>query len=90
MSGDKKNIGSEAALPIKAPADAEITPEPYAPRDATRAEKEEIVYLSLPNLHPFKTHPFGVRDDAEMQRACGISQGGGCQSARTGASLNTG
>ena len=29
--------------------------------------KEEIVYLNLSDLHPFKNHPFGVRDDAEMQ-----------------------
>ena len=29
--------------------------------------KEEIVYLNLSELHPFKNHPFGVRDDAEMQ-----------------------
>ena len=47
-----------------APAGAEVTPEPSAPRDATRAEKEEIVYLNLSDLHPFKNHPFGVRDDA--------------------------
>ncbi len=33
-----------------APAGAEVTPEPSAPRDATRAEKEEIVYLSLSDL----------------------------------------
>ena len=50
-----------------APTGAEVTPEPSAPRDATRAEKEEIVYLNLSDLHPFKNHPFGVRDDAEMQ-----------------------
>ena len=50
-----------------APAGAEVTPEPSAPRDATRAKKEEIVYLNLSDLHPFKNHPFGVRDDAEMQ-----------------------
>ena len=50
-----------------APAGMEVTPEPSAPRDATRAEKEEIVYLNLSDLHPFKNHPFGVRDDAEMQ-----------------------
>ena len=37
------------------------------PRDATRAEKEEIVYLNLSELFPFKDHPFGVRDDAEMK-----------------------
>ena len=40
---------------------------PPTPRDATRAEKEEIVYLDLSDLHPFKDHPFGVRDDAEMK-----------------------
>ena len=44
-----------------APAGAEITPEPSAPRDATRAEKEEIVYLNLSDLHPFKNHPALVR-----------------------------
>ena len=63
-----------------APAGAEVTPEPSAPRDATRAEKEEIVYLNLADLHPFKNHPFGVRDDAEMQglvesvKAAGVNQ----------------
>ena len=63
-----------------APAGAEVTPEPSAPRDATRAEKEEIVYLNLVDLHPFKNHPFGVRDDAEMQglvesvKAAGVNQ----------------
>ena len=34
-----------------APAGTEVTPEPSAPRDATRAEKEEIVYLNLSDLH---------------------------------------
>ena len=63
-----------------APAGTEVTPEPSAPRDATRAEKEEIVYLNLVDLHPFKNHPFGVRDDAEMQglvesvKAAGVNQ----------------
>ena len=40
---------------------------PPEPRDATRAEKEEIVYLNLSELFPFKDHLFGVRDDAEMK-----------------------
>ena len=40
-----------------APTGAEVTPEPSAPCDATRAEKEEIVYLNLSDLHPFKNHP---------------------------------
>ena len=63
-----------------APAGTEVTPEPSAPRDATRAKKEEIVYLNLSDLHPFKNHPFGVRDDAEMQglvesvKAAGVNQ----------------
>ena len=63
-----------------APAGAEVTPEPSAPRDATRPVKEEIVYLNLSDLHPFKNHPFGVRDDAEMQglvesvKAAGVNQ----------------
>ena len=55
-------------------------PEPAQPRDATRAVKEEVVYLNLSDLHPFKDHPFGVRDDAEMQglvesvRSGGVNQ----------------
>ena len=64
-----------------APAKEEAPPlEPPQPRDATRAEKEEIVYLDLSELHPFKDHPFGVRDDAEMQglvesvRSGGVNQ----------------
>ncbi|WP_074142461.1 ParB/RepB/Spo0J family partition protein [Clostridioides difficile] len=42
--------------------------------------KEEIVYLNLSELHPFQDHPFGVRDDAEMQglvesvKAAGVNQ----------------
>ena len=71
--------------PAKAPAEAAKAdppaPEvPPAPRDATRAVKEEIVYINLSELHPFKEHPFGVRDDAEMQglvesvRSGGVNQ----------------
>ena len=54
----------EKPAPAKTEAPA---PEPPAPRDASRGEKEEIVYLNLSDLYPFKDHPFGVRDDAEMQ-----------------------
>ena len=55
-------------------------PEPAQPRDTTRAEKEEVIYLNLSDLHPFKDHPFGVRDDAEIQglvesvRSGGVNQ----------------
>ena len=69
-----------------APAGAEVTPEPSAPRDATRAEKEEIVYPNLSDLHPFKNHPFGVRDDAEMQGLVESVKAAGGRSARAGAS----
>ena len=54
-------VKEEAAAPPPAPEP------PPQPRDATRAEKEEIVYLKLSELFPFKDHPFGVRDDAEMK-----------------------
>ena len=69
-----------------APAGAEVTPEPSASRDATRAEKEEIVYLNLSDLHPFKNHPVGVRDDAEMQGLVESVKAAGGRSARAGAS----
>ena len=36
-------------------------------KDATRATKEEVVYLDLSELHAFKDHPFKVREDTEMQ-----------------------
>ena len=69
MSQSKGTKGTKTA-PVKeeAPAAPPPAPEQAAePRDATRAEKEEIVYLNLSELFPFKDHPFGVRDDAEMK-----------------------
>ncbi len=60
--------GKAATVKGKEEAPAAPAPEPPPqPRDATRAEKEEIVYLNLSELFPFKDHPFGVRDDAEMK-----------------------
>ena len=62
--------GKAATVKGKEEAPAAPPPAPEAPpqpRDATRAEKEEIVYLNLSELFPFKDHPFGVRDDAEMK-----------------------
>lgn len=55
------------AAPVR---DAALKTEPEAPpvpRDATRVEEEKTVYINISELHPFKEHPFGVRDDAEMQ-----------------------
>ena len=77
MSQSKPPAGKGAPAKAKAPAAIE---QPPAPRDATRGVKEEIVYLNLSELHPFKNHPFGVRDDAEMQglvesvKAAGVNQ----------------
>ena len=51
--------------------------EPPQPRDASRAEKEEIVYLDLSQLHPFQNHPFGVRDDVEMEGLVSSVKAGG-------------
>ena len=74
-------MSQSKAPATKEEATAPTEPEqPAQPRDATRAEKEEIVYLNLSELHPFQNHPFGVRDDAEMQglvesiKAAGVNQ----------------
>ena len=86
MSQSKEAPGKEAPIPPKreVPSKEAKAPEqeqPAAPRDATRsAELEQIVYINLSELHPFKNHPFGVRDDAEMQglvesvKAAGVNQ----------------
>ena len=77
MFRSRPTVGKGAPAMAEAPAAAE---QPPAPRDATRGVKEEIVYLNLSELHPFKNHPFGVRDDAEMQglvesvKAAGVNQ----------------
>lgn len=86
MSQGKKAPGKEAPVPKKPEAAPKETkaPEqeqPAAPRDATRsAQPEQIVYINLSELHPFKNHPFGVRDDSEMKglvesvKASGVNQ----------------
>ena len=63
----------EEAPPPPAPAPEE----PTKPKDASRGEKEEIVYLDLSDLHPFQNHPFGVRDDNEMKGLVSSVQAGG-------------
>jgi len=43
-------------------------PSPAPPRDATRpGETEKIEYIKHADLHPFKGHPFQVRDDDAMK-----------------------
>ena len=79
LSRDKMSQSKAPATKEEAAASTEPE-QPAQPRDATRAEKEEIVYLNLSELHPFQNHPFGVRDDAEMQglvesvKAAGVNQ----------------
>lgn len=59
---------AEKTAPVKEVPPAPEPEQPPVPRDATRSEEpEQIVYLNLSELHAFKNHPFGVRDDAEMR-----------------------
>jgi len=45
----------------------EAPPPPPEPKEAPRTgEQETIVYINLSELHPFKDHPFQVKQDAEM------------------------
>ncbi len=86
MSQSMKAPGKEAPIPPKpeaAPKEAKAPEQeqPAAPRDATRStQPEQIVYINLSELHPFKNHPFGVRDDSEMKglvesvKASGVNQ----------------
>ena len=69
----KSAPAKEAAPPPPAPAPEE----PPQPKDASRGEKEEIVYLDLDQLHPFQNHPFGVRDDNEMKGLVSSVRAGG-------------
>jgi ParB-like chromosome segregation protein Spo0J len=57
------------------PAPAE---QPAQPKEAPRPNgTDQIVYLSLSELQPFKNHPFGVRDDAEMRALVESVKAGG-------------
>lgn len=56
-----------AKKPAPAKEAAPPPEKPPEPREAPRSgEKEEIVYIKLSELHPFKDHPFQVRKDEEM------------------------
>ena len=76
--------GKSAKAPRQSkPGPAKEDPAPPAPeqppqlKDASRGKKEEIVYLDLDQLHPFQNHPFGVRDDVEMQGLVSSVKAGG-------------
>lgn len=62
----KTGKAAAKAGPVTEPPTAP-TVDPPAPRDASSGVEEKIVYINLDELFPFKDHPFGVRDDAEMQ-----------------------
>ena len=83
---DKMSQSKKAPVlkqPETPPKEAKVAEQeqPAVPRDATRsAQPEQIVYINLSELHPFKNHPFGVRDDTEMKglvesvKASGVNQ----------------
>lgn len=74
----KQDKAAGPPAPAKEEAPPPPVPEqPPQPRDASRGEKEEIVYLDLSELHPFQNHPFGVRDDVEMQGLVSSVKAGG-------------
>ncbi len=72
-----KAAGKSGPAQEEAPPPAPAPEQPPQPKDASRAEKEEIVYLDLDQLHPFQNHPFGVRDDMEMKGLVSSVQAGG-------------
>ncbi len=69
----------DKSAPAKAPKEkTPAKPEPPAPNAEPPAkaepvaaprskEVEQVVYIKLSELHPFKNHPFQVRDDDEMR-----------------------
>jgi len=62
--------GASGQTPAKedAPPVPTMPPVPEPPRDANRInETETIVYIDHSELHPFKNHPFQVRDDDAMK-----------------------
>ena len=64
----KQKPAAEKMAPVK---EETPTPEPDVPQEPKEAprkgEAEQIVFINLSELHAFKNHPFGVRDDEEMR-----------------------
>ena len=74
----RKSRAPKQEAPEKEAAPVTEPEQPPEPRDATRnGETEQIVYLNLSELHGFKGHPFGVRDDAEMRSLVESVKNGG-------------
>ena len=69
VGADKSDKKDKKTTPAKKEKTAPPAPEkPAEPREAPRSgEPEQIVYLNISELYAFKDHPFGVRDDKEMQ-----------------------
>ena len=62
-----KTAGEENSKSAKAEKEPEAPAPPPEPTTAPRTgEQEQIVYINLSELHPFKDHPFQVKQDAEM------------------------
>ncbi len=90
MADAKKNTGPEVEPPAEAPAPeqpAPDKPEPIVgdPAPAEKAEHEQMVYIDLSELHAFKNHPFGIRDDTEMQGLVESDKTSGINQPRAGA-----
>ena len=67
-SADKSDKKDKKATPAKEKTAPPTQEKPAEPREAPRSgEPEQIVYLNISELYAFKDHPFGVRDDKEMQ-----------------------
>ena len=67
---EKTAKSSKSKTPAKTepPAQETVPPAKTGPVAAPRSnEVEQVVYIKLSELHPFKNHPFQVRDDEEMR-----------------------
>ncbi len=65
---EKQNPAAVKKAPVKEETPAPEPEPPQEPKEAPRkGEAEQIVFLNLSELHTFKNHPFGVRDDEEMR-----------------------
>ena len=68
---ESKTVKATTAKGVTAPHTQEQTTAPGQPpqqREAPRPNgTEQIVYLNITELRPFKNHPFAIREDAEMK-----------------------